>query len=80
VVKKCRGLSIGHWSNDTDRVEPNYSEKTLSKYHSVHHKSQTDSSVRDKDGVYIKKKKTVVEIYKYFISFLPSFPLAFSPA
>ena len=76
VATKCRALSIGHLRNDTDRVEPNYSEKNLSKYHSFHHKSHTDSSVRDKDVVYIYiyiyiygEKKIFLEIYKYLISF-----------
>jgi hypothetical protein len=76
VNKKSRGLNIGHWRNDFDRVELNYSEKNLSKYHSIHHKSHTDTSVNDKDAISNTEKKNFpknLQIF-HFISFLSSFP------
>jgi hypothetical protein len=35
-------MSVGHWQNDKDRVEPKYSEKNLSQCHFVQSKSHMD--------------------------------------
>jgi len=32
-------MSMGHYSNNIDRIKPQHSEKNLFNYHSVHHKS-----------------------------------------
>jgi hypothetical protein len=69
-------MNIKHWWENIDKRKPKYSEKNLSQWHFVHHKSHTDWSrieARPQRWLYLNHDtvlKTNINLHYVFIAYL----------